>query len=145
MELSTFMRVASGWYANQPANQLPSLSQILCAYCSLRSIACLTREQVQPFSVNGTEPALRPQWYGSQDLHDANRMNNHRNLPVLLDFDNYSGDEDQPDDIRRLSAWPNATRAAFVRTLWHTLRLYSPHASLSLPLSKVSHLPIIEV
>ena len=123
MELSTFMRVASGWYANQPANQLPSLSQILCAYCSLRSIACLTREQVQPFSVNGTEPALRPQWYGSQDLHDANRMNNHRNLPVLLDFDNYSGDEDQPDDIRRLSAWPNATRAALVRTLWHTLRL----------------------
>ena len=57
---------------------------------------------------------------------------------MLLDFDNFSGEEDTPDDIRRLSAWPNSTRADFVRTLWHTLRLYSPHASLSIPLSKAA-------
>ena len=50
-------------------------------YCLI--VRC-SREQVQPFSINGTEPA-RPTvvWLG--DLHDANRMNNHRNLPVLLD------------------------------------------------------------
>jgi hypothetical protein len=130
---------------------------------------------VQPFSINGTEPALGPQWYGSSDLHDANRVNNAREIPVLLDFDNFSGketpvlrhfytqngsfyqdrlgtnigkalkqpgvslgDEDRPDDIRRLSAWPNATRDSFVRTLWHILRLYNPRASLSLPLSKAA-------
>jgi hypothetical protein len=93
---------------------------------------------VQPFSINGTEPALGPQWYGSGDLHDANRVNNAREIPVLLDFDNFSGDEDRPDDIRRLSAWPNATRDSFVRTLWHILRLYNPRASLSLPLSKAA-------
>ena len=46
--------------------------------------------------------------------------------------------QDRPDDIRRLSSWPNSTRAAFVRTLYHTLRLYSPRASLSLPLSKAA-------
>ena len=63
-------------------------------------------------------------------------MNNANEIPVLLDFDNYSGDEDRPDDIRRLSSWPNSTRAAFVRTLWHILRLYNPRASLSLPMSK---------
>lgn len=93
---------------------------------------------VQPFSINGTEPAQGPQWYGSGDLHDANRLNNAREIPVLLDFDNFSGDEDRPDDIRRLSAWPNATRDAFVRTLWNILRLYNPRASLSLPLSKAA-------
>ena len=40
--------------------------------------------------------------------------------------------------LNRLSSWPNSTRAAFVRTLYHTLRLYSPRASLSLPLSKAA-------
>lgn len=93
--------------------------------------------QVQPFSVNGTEPASSPQWYGADDFHDANRINNLRQIPVLLDFDNFSGDEDRPDDIRRLSAWPNQTRSEFVRTLWHILRLYNPRATLSIPLSKV--------
>ena len=60
---------------------------------------------VHPFGVNGTEPARGPQWYGAGDLHDANRINNANALPVLLDFDNFSGDEAVPDDIRRLSAW----------------------------------------
>ena len=91
---------------------------------------------VQPFSIAGSPPLTRSQWYGSTDTHDANRVNNENGIPVLLDFDNYSGDEDRPDDIRRLSSWPNSTRAAFVRTLWHTLRLYNPRASLSLPMSK---------
>ena len=41
---------------------------------------------VQPFSVNGTEPSTGPQWYGSGDFHDANRVNNKRQIPILLDF-----------------------------------------------------------
>ena len=41
---------------------------------------------VQPFSVNGTEPSAGPQWYGSGDFHDANRVNNKRQIPILLDF-----------------------------------------------------------
>ncbi len=41
---------------------------------------------VQPFSVNGTEPSTGPQWYGSADFHDANRVNNKRQIPILLDF-----------------------------------------------------------
>ncbi len=49
-----------------------------------------------------TPPSRR---YGLGDLHDANRWNNDNGLAVLLDFDNFSGDEDVPDDIRRLSAW----------------------------------------
>lgn len=93
---------------------------------------------VQPFGVNGSAPPAGPQWYGAADPHDANRVNNQNALPVLLDFDNFSGDEDKPDDIRRLSSWPNASRAAFVRTLWHTLRLYNPRATLSVPLSKAA-------
>ena len=79
-----------------------------------------------------------PQWYGSDDFHDVNRVNNKQSLPVLLDFDNFSGKEGTPDDIRRLSSWPNSTRSELVRTLWHILRLYSPNASLSIPLSKVA-------
>lgn len=93
---------------------------------------------VQPYGVNGSAPALGPQWYGSSDPHDANRINNNNNLPVLLDFDNFSGDEQRPDDIRRLSAWPNATRPAFVRSLWWMLRLYNPRATLAIPLSKAA-------
>ena len=93
---------------------------------------------VQPFGVNGTAPPLGPQWYGSMDLHDANRMNNANRLPVMLDFDNFSGDEDRPDDIRRLSAWPNKTRAQFVQTLWHTMRMYNSRVTVSIPLSKAA-------
>ena len=40
---------------------------------------------VQPFSVNGTEPSAGPQWYGSGDFHDANRVNNKRQIPILLE------------------------------------------------------------
>lgn len=93
---------------------------------------------VQPFDVSGAAPSQRPQWYGSSDLHDANRLNNKNELPVLLDFDNFSGDENRPDDIRRLSSWPNTTRQSFVTTLWHILRLYNNRASLSIPITKAA-------
>eukprot|EP00041_Stephanoeca_diplocostata_P024055 m.602333 g.602333 ORF g.602333 m.602333 type:complete len:245 (-) comp22443_c0_seq24:597-1331(-) len=93
---------------------------------------------VQPFNANGTNPTVGSQWYGSGDYHDANRLNNANGLPVLLDFDNFSGDESVPDDIRRLASWPNTTRPAFVKTLWHTLRLYNPNATLSIPFSKAA-------
>lgn len=93
---------------------------------------------VQPFGINGSEPALGPQWYGAADLHDANLVNNDNGLPVLLDFDNFSGEEDKPDDIRRLSSWPNATRPALVRTLWRLLRYYNPRATLEIPMSKAA-------
>ena len=76
--------------------------------------------------------------YGPADLHDANRGNNANNLPVMLDFDNFSGDEDTPDDIRRLASWPNNTRTQFVQTLWHTARLYNPRVTVSVPLSKAA-------
>ena len=56
----------------------------------------------------------------------------------MLDFDNFSGEEDKPDDIRRLAAWPNATRAQLVTTLWATIRFYNPRASLSIPFSKAA-------
>lgn len=62
--------------------------------------------------------------YGAEDLHDANRWNNENGLAVLLDFDNFSGDEAVPDDIRRLSAWPNATRSQFMKTLFLVLSLW---------------------
>jgi hypothetical protein len=93
---------------------------------------------VQPFGVNGTSPQYGPQWYGGGDTHDANRVNNAKALPVMLDFDNFSGDEDRPDDIRRLSSWPNATRSQFVQTLWHIARLYSPSVTVSVPMSKAA-------
>ena len=75
-------------------------------------------------------------WYRENDYHDANRLNNANALPVLLDFDNFPGREDRPDDTRRLSSWPNTTRARLVRSLWHTVRLYNPLASISVRLDR---------
>lgn len=93
---------------------------------------------VQPFGRNGTAPSHGEQWYGSGDYHDVNRVNNANGIPVLLDFDNFSGEEAVPDDIRRLSAWPNATRAKLLVNLWRTLRFYNPRAVLSVPLAKAA-------
>ena len=93
---------------------------------------------VQPFGVNGTAPSRSVQWYGAGDLHDANRLNNANGLPVLVDFDNFSGEEDKPDDIRRLSSWSNNTRSQFVKTLWHTMRVYNSRVTVSIPLSKAA-------
>ena len=118
--------------------QLANGTQVADWSYGAQHLAARAQWLVQPFGVNGTSPALGPQWYGAGDLHDANRVNNANGLPVLLDFDNFSGDEAVPDDIRRLASWPNRTRSAFVRTLWHTLRLYNPRATLSIPLSKAA-------
>jgi hypothetical protein len=93
---------------------------------------------VQPFGINGTAPPRSVQWYGAGDLHDANRLNNANRLPVLVDFDNFSDEEDKPDDIRRLSSWSNNTRSQFVKTLWHTMRAYNSRVTVSIPLSKAA-------
>ena len=93
---------------------------------------------VQPYNVRGMLPAKGSQWYGGSDWHDANRANQYHDLPVLLDFDNFSGDDTVEDDVRRLASWPNATRTQFVATLWHSLRLYNPSATLCIPLSKAA-------
>lgn len=65
-------------------------------------------------------------------------VNNANKLPVMLDFDNFSGDEWRPDDIRRLSSWPNSSRVAFVRSLWYMMRMYNPRATVSMPMSKAA-------
>lgn len=41
--------------------------------------------------------------YGPDDWHDANLVNNMNGIPVLLDWDNWSGDPTIPDDIRTLA------------------------------------------
>eukprot|EP00937_MAST-01D_sp_MAST-1D-sp2_P005819 g5819.t1 len=128
------------WYGPQAASgfQLGNGTELADWVYGAQHLHARERWLVQPFGVNGSAPPRGPQWYGAGDWHDANRVNNNNRLPVLLDFDNFSGDEGRPDDIRRLSSWPNASRAQFVRTLWVTLRLYNPRATLSVPLSKAA-------
>jgi hypothetical protein len=79
----------------------------------------------------GTESYIS-QW----DWHDANRVNNKNELPVVLEFDNFSGQKYLLDDIRRLAATPNASRAQLLTNLWRHLPLYNPRASLAIPIIK---------
>lgn len=96
-----------------------------------------------------TQPLLRNGslvWgqYGAGDLHDASRHNAgggaapaNALLPTVLDYDNFSGDGAVYDDIRRLAAWPNATRGDLVAGHYRWLRAYSGGAAVvSIPISK---------
>ena len=101
---------------------------------------------VQPLAPSGSAlPGAG--WHGTEsyiaqfDWHDANRLNNQntacRNgLPVVLEFDNFSGQKYLLDDIRRLAATPNASRTQLLTNLWRHLPLYNPRASLSIPIIK---------
>ena len=72
--------------------------------------------------------------YGSGDFHDASR---HSALhPTVLDFDNFSGDSAVYDDIRRLAAWPNATRVTFVASLVRYARTYGNTVFVTVPFTK---------
>jgi hypothetical protein len=82
--------------------------------------------------------------YGQGDQHDASRHNAGGSvngyadsLPTVLDYDNFSGDPNVYDDIRRLASWPNATRATLVANHYRWLRAYSGgKAVISIPISK---------
>lgn len=128
------------WFGPQAASgfELANGTELADWVYGAQHLHARERWLVQPFGVNGSAPALGPQWYGGGDPHDGNRVNNANALPVMLDFDNFSGDEDRPDDIRRLSSWPNSTRSQFVRTLWHVARLYNPRVTVSVPMSKAA-------
>ena len=90
---------------------------------------------LQPLSTQG--PFLGTTPYGPDDWHDANITNNHRRLPVLLDYDNWSSDPAIPDDIRRLAQVSNdADRGRVLRDHVRHLHLYDPLVWLSIPVSK---------
>jgi len=90
---------------------------------------------VHPLSTKG--PFLGTTPYGPDDWHDANITNNHRRLPVLLDYDNWSSDPAIPDDIRRLAQVSNdADRGRVLRDHVRHLHLYDPLVWLSIPVSK---------
>eukprot|EP00054_Salpingoeca_dolichothecata_P009433 m.53192 g.53192 ORF g.53192 m.53192 type:complete len:644 (+) comp18366_c0_seq1:249-2180(+) len=99
---------------------------------------------VQPLSRASAfflEPQQNPPWkwlYGDKDWHDANLVNNQNELPVVLDFDNWSGDPDLPDDIRTLACLSNSSaRSQAVSDKFYHLNNYNPRAFVSVPLSKV--------
>eukprot|EP00045_Choanoeca_perplexa_P006149 m.52230 g.52230 ORF g.52230 m.52230 type:complete len:482 (-) comp13490_c0_seq2:187-1632(-) len=98
---------------------------------------------VQPLARSGpalTTPQPNAPWpwlYGAGDWHDANLVNNANALPVVLDYDNWSGTLSKPDDIRTLACLPNATvRAQAISNRFYHLINYNPRAFVSIPLSK---------
>jgi hypothetical protein len=91
---------------------------------------------LQPLLRKG--PYLHGGIYGSEDWHDANLQNDSNDLPVLLDYDNWSEDPAVPDDIRHLARISdNAQRARVLADHFRHLHLYNPNAYLSIPVSKV--------
>lgn len=120
---------------------LPNGTDVADFVIGAQHLQGIGEDLVQPLAPSGSAlPAAG--WRGvdsyiSQwDWHDANRLNNKNRLPVVLEFDNFSGQKYLLDDIRRLAATPNASRAQVLTNLWRHLSLYNPRASLSIPIIK---------
>eukprot|EP01116_Phalansterium_solitarium_P006235 TRINITY_DN18544_c0_g1_i1.p1 TRINITY_DN18544_c0_g1~~TRINITY_DN18544_c0_g1_i1.p1 ORF type:complete len:599 (-),score=174.79 TRINITY_DN18544_c0_g1_i1:51-1847(-) len=75
-------------------------------------------------------------FYGPNDWHDANLINDASGIPVILDYDNWSGNPSIKDDIRLLASAPLPERIAMMKNHWRNLRLYNPRATVIVVLSK---------
>ncbi len=120
---------------------LPNGTDVADFVIGAQHLQGIGEDLIQPLAPSGSAlPAAG--WRGVDsyisewDWHDANRLNNKNHLPVVLEFDNFSGQKYLLDDIRRLAATPNASRAQLLTNLWRHLSLYNPRASLSIPIIK---------
>ena len=96
---------------------LPNGTDVADFVIGAQHLQGIGEDLVQPLAPSGSAlPAAG--WRGTAsyitqgDWHDANRLNNKNGLPVVLEFDNFSGQKYLLDDIRRLAATPNASRWA---------------------------------